>query len=296
MALVSAGSSAVIEAMSVEIGYPSKMAILEDAAKNPPVPSGPFVVLVDVNLTGMSGISLARQVRAQRLREALVLLIQHKRPSWLIEAHEPDGFRRAYMSLVDRLLQFKEVQPRVLLYVPHHWSGTRSELSDEDLRRARSLLDLVSDPAPRNTVQVQSARSAPLEAARERRAQLLTTELWLDSGKVHQQQQGGDPASPGANNTASRLRRKGELLGAWDGREYQHPAFQFDRNTGRVMYEMKELLELLPEDRSGWRQTFWLYQPHALLDGKRPADVFPDDPKSVIEAARSAFTPGNTNW
>jgi hypothetical protein len=52
----------------------------------------------------------------------------------------------------------------------------------------------------------------------------------------------------------------------------------------------------LPKDRSGWRQTFWLYQPHALLAGKRPADVFQSDPQSVLEAARSTFAPGNTNW
>lgn len=33
--------------------------------------------------------------------------------------------------------------------------------------------------------------------------------------------------------------------------------------------EMSDLLKILPADRSGWRRTFWLYQAHALLDGKR---------------------------
>ena len=134
-----------------------------------------------------------------------------------------------------------------------------------------------------------------LEAARQRRAQLLKDEHWLNSGDVHLQQ-GGSPSAPGANNTASRLRRKGELLGAWDGHEYQHPAFQFDQRTGRVMPEMRELLEILPKEQSGWRQVFWLFQPHALLDGERPADVFQDQPQSVIGAAHSTFAPVNTNW
>jgi hypothetical protein len=62
------------------------------------------------------------------------------------------------------------------------------------------------------------------------------------------------------------------------------------------MPEMKELLEILPKDQSGWRQVvFWLFQSHALLDGLRPANVFQDEPQSVIEAARHIRTL-DTNW
>lgn len=135
-----------------------------------------------------------------------------------------------------------------------------------------------------------------LEVTRERRKQLLKIVGWLNAGQLHQQQAGADPNASGLNKTASRLRSRGELLGAWDGREYLHPVFQFDPETGRVMREMKDLIQLLPKDRSGWRQVFWLFQPHALLDGKCPADLFPTDPHAVIETARRTFALAGTNW
>jgi hypothetical protein len=289
--------SPTIEALSLEIGRSPRMAFLEDPAAIPAVPESPMVVLVELKVPDISGVTLARKLRAgQLLMKAVITLMRDERPGWLIEADEPEEFARAYRAMFERVLEFGEPSP-VLLYVPHHGARARVELSYENLSRTRSMLEFLGYRVPEEQSDTSvSAEPTPLESARERRSQLLKEEQWLDSGKVYQQQQGGSPTAPGANNTASRLRRKGGLLGAWDGREYLHPAFQFDRNTGRVMHEVKELLDLLPKDPSGWRQTFWLYQPHALLEGKRPSDVFQSDPQSVLEAARGTFTPGNTNW
>ena len=63
-----------------------------------------------------------------------------------------------------------------------------------------------------------------LEAARQRRAQLLRDAHWLNADAVYLQQ-GGSLSAPGANNTASRLRRKGELLGAWMDTNNSTPRF-----------------------------------------------------------------------
>lgn len=201
-----------------------------------------------------------------------------------IQVCEPESFAQAYRKLLDN-------KTLALLYMPHR-------LSPEDLTRTRLMLEYLFGYSASDTEPVvpNPSPTSALEAARQRRAQLIKEEHWLNAGEVHQQQQGGSPSAPGANNTASRLRRGGKLLGAWDGREYLHPVFQFDHETGSVMPEMKELLEILPKDQSGWRQVFWLFQPHALLDVRRPADVFQADQQSVIKAARSTFEPGNTNW
>jgi hypothetical protein len=295
---VTVRSFEALQAISLEISRAPKVALLEDPAEVPTIPEGQAVVLIDLELPDFSVLP-GRPVG--RFMEAVAALIRHESVPWLIEVHEPEDFARAYRSVLDGI-KSNQASP-LLLYAPHHGSGRHFQLSYEVLSRTRSMLELLGYRTPDETQRETNScdttlpsDTTPLELARRRRAQLLEEEHWLDAGKVHQQQQGGDPSAPGANNTSSRLRRRGELLGAWDGREYMHAAFQFDHKTGRLMPEMKELLEILPKDRGGWRQTFWLFQPHALLDGKRPADVFCEDPALVIEAARSTFTPGNTNW
>jgi hypothetical protein len=281
--------SEALHGISLEIGRAPRMAFIDDPGQVPAIPEGPSVLALDFEIPG-----IARRRPFGRLIDAVIALTRHERVSWMIEVHEPEGFARAYHKILDTIHDTRTFP--VLLYVPHH-GGKRFELSHEDLMRTRSMLEYLGyRAAEEDSSETSSSAGTPLDAARQRRAQLLEEEHWLDGGKVHQQQQGGNPEAPGANNTASRLRRKGELLGAWDGREYLHPAFQFDPKTGRIMPEMKELIEILPKDRGGWRQMFWLFQRHARLDGRRPADVFPSDPQSVIEAARSTFAPGNTNW
>jgi hypothetical protein len=135
-----------------------------------------------------------------------------------------------------------------------------------------------------------------LQLAHERPDRLLREERWIDAPAVHIQQ-GGQPDSQGMINTASRLRHRRELLGAWSGREYLHPTFQFHPNTGDLMPEMKELLKVLPTDRSGWRQVLWLFQRHdELTNSARPADIFQSDPQAVINAARSDFEISDERW
>jgi hypothetical protein len=163
-----------------------------------------------------------------------------------------------------------------------------------------SAIDFLSQLAPESPIEDSPSNDADserrLQLARERREQLLREERWLDAPAVHIQQ-GGQPDSQGMNNTASRLRRRGELLGAWNGREYLHPIFQFHSDTGRLMPELKALLEVLPKDRSGWRQALWLFQRHGqLTNGACPADVFQQNPQAVINAARSGFELSDERW
>jgi hypothetical protein len=162
-----------------------------------------------------------------------------------------------------------------------------------------SAIDFLSQLAPADNAEQEPPGDGDserrLQFARERRDQLLVSETWIDAPTVHMQQ-GGKSDSQGINNTASRLRRRGELLGAWNGREFLHPTFQFQPDTGRLMPEMKTLLDILPKDRSGWRQALWLFQRHGQLDSKRPADVFQKDPEAVINAARSDFELNDERW
>jgi hypothetical protein len=244
-------------------------------------------------------------LRACKSIQAMVWKPEHS-PDWLILVDED----RRVSSLAEQMFRAGTKQSespggraRILDQVVFYcakslarWSvDERSEFQGE----LESAIDFLSQLAPADSADqdppgdVDSERR--LQLARERRDQLLTSEKWIDAPTVHVQQ-GGKPDSQGINNTASRLRRRGELLGAWNGREFLHPTFQFQPDTGRLMPEMKTLLDILPKDRSGWRQALWLFQRHGQLDGRRPADVFQKDPEAVTNAARSDFELNDERW
>jgi len=224
---------------------------------------------------------------------------QERSPDWLILVDEV----RRVSSLAEQMLRAPgpgkaRALDQVVFYCSKsfdHWSiAEKSEFRGE----LESAIDFLSELAPESTTQdppSDADSERQLQLARERRDQLLRDEKWIDAPAVHIQQ-GGKADSQGINNTASRLRRGGELLGAWNGREFLHPIFQFQPDTGRLMPEMKTLLSILPKDRSGWRQVLWLFQRHGQLEGKRPADVFLKDPDAVIKAARSDFEIDDERW
>lgn len=124
------------------------------------------------------------------------------------------------------------------------------------------------------------------EVARRRQDEILATEDLLDDAAVRL----------ALNADPRELRRAGLLLAVWDGKRYLYPAVQIDRETRQLRPRATELFDLLPKDPSGWQQALWLYQPHATLCGKTPAEVFPKDPGEAIKAARRSFQPGDTNW
>ncbi|WP_322069480.1 hypothetical protein [Paraburkholderia bannensis] len=98
--------------------------------------------------------------------------------------------------------------------------------------------------------------------------------------------------SPEGGSYTTYARATGILLGVWSERlpGFVYPDFQFDR-AGAIKEEIVELLAVLPRDNDegGWRRAFWLYSPHALLDGQTPADVFPGEPTRVIMIAKEEF-------
>lgn len=289
---------AAVKGFSLEIGRAPQLRGVREAA-DLPSESRHFL---------LSSSSKGTQVLLQACRSIQALLLKHAEfPEWLVLI---DEYQRI-APIADELLQSSErrfadalskhLASQVVYFYchtqPNRLSVTEKKVLRSELDSAIELLSSISPtdaPAVESTIDVNSEHR--LQLARERRAQLLAEEKWLDAPAVHIQN-GGNPDSQGINNTASRFRRKGELLGAWNGREFLHPAFQFSTETGRLLAdEVKQLLELLPKDRSGWRQVFWLFQAHARLNGRRPADVFSSDPKSVIDAARSDFEVSDERW
>ena len=259
-------------------------------------PASSRCALFVIYSAGVGGGKTGALLRACRSIRSIVW--EHEQlPEWLTLVNED---RRA-SSLAEQMFRSSDqvrASDRVVFYCsrsPDRWSLAEKSEFQSELESAIDFLSQLAPDSATNEPASEADSERQLRLARERRDHLLREEKWIDAPTVHVQQ-GGRPDSQGINNTASRLRRRGELLGAWNGREFLHPTFQFHPDTGRLMPEMKTLLDVLPKDRSGWRQALWLFQRHAKLDGARPADVFQKNPQAVIDAARSDFELTDERW
>ena len=145
-------------------------------------------------------------------------------------------------------------------------------LSSQDVRRARAHERMIRQQTERAT---------------QRRDELINSESWRDHKEVAVFARGRVVES-NESEYASRLRREGQLLGAKVRGAFKHPSFQF-RTDGSVMPEMEQALAILPKDDYGWAAVFWFFQPSGHLTGRRPADVFREDPLAVIGAAEKDF-------
>jgi hypothetical protein len=127
----------------------------------------------------------------------------------------------------------------------------------------------------------------PLLIARRVRDRLLAGESWLISKQI-----GSAMREPAADEYTRRLRSERRLFGVRYKGEYLHPAFQFLPN-GEVHPAMARLLLLLPVTDANWNVAFWFYQPTGWLRGRRPADVFSEDPDAVLLGAEKDFVSGD---
>jgi hypothetical protein len=68
------------------------------------------------------------------------------------------------------------------------------------------------------------------------------------------------------------------------GASWLYPKFQFDEHR-HVLPQMKPILSALSPDPRGWDRLQWFLEPHEVLRGRRPLDVWTSDRDKVIEAA-----------
>ncbi|WP_109482518.1 hypothetical protein [Paraburkholderia sp. C35] len=125
------------------------------------------------------------------------------------------------------------------------------------------------------------------DAATEFRDQLLKHD-WPDDQQVASSMLN---LSDNITRNLEILRFKRQILGVWSAprQRFLYPHFQFD-SLGNLRSEVARLLEILPEnDQGGWQRVFWLYSPHALLEGDLPAETFTRHPQRVIDVATEEF-------
>jgi hypothetical protein len=178
-------------------------------------------------------------------------------------------------NLIKGLLQ--DLDPPLMADNRHEESYWRAYWEPE--QRALKRSQRVHPPRP--SLPIESDKSA-------RRRMSLMADDWYTSSEVGDLL--GSAAESNPNQYAASLRKTRKLLGVWVVSEngYRHPPCQF---SGRgVLPQMADLLKLLPgPSGSGWEQAEWLYSPHALLNGRKPAEVLSTDPDRVVSAARREY-------
>lgn len=163
------------------------------------------------------------------------------------------------------------------------------------IRSFESIMLASSEASRREPYEDEYEEGLPseLKASVEKRKELLK-EGWPTSGGVaHLLGSTADNKS----QQAAFLRKTKKLLGVRDGAHgFRHPLCQF--KEGEPIPQMESLLRILPPGNgSGWSQAFWLYSPHPMLRGKRPADVLQTRPDNVIKIARQQFeAPRHAGW
>lgn len=126
-----------------------------------------------------------------------------------------------------------------------------------------------------------------LVAAKRRRDEILAPGRWLTAAEVFAADARA-PKDEAPDVYARRLRRARELFGVRFRGRSLHPAFQFDSHGGRRPF-LRGLLVELPYESNGWDSAFWLFQPSRALDGRSPAEAFPEEPERVVKHARLMF-------
>lgn len=160
-------------------------------------------------------------------------------------------------------------------------------------KSTRALIDLLGS-RDTNASAGEAAEIPDATARAHRRAaewREKVSSAWLTSEQVAKSV--GTRTSTNPGQYASKLRKDGRLLGARSisANVFKHPEFQFTAD-GRIRQGIRELLKVMTppmKDPDGWNRALWLYAPHPQLGGRRPAQVYSEDPDQVLALAKDAF-------
>ena len=77
------------------------------------------------------------------------------------------------------------------------------------------------------------------------------------------------------------------MFGVRAGQAWCYPKFQF-RQKGQPYREIRQVIEALTPDESGWGRLQWFKEPHAKLNGRTPLEAWEAGEKDeVVAAAKS---------
>jgi hypothetical protein len=154
-----------------------------------------------------------------------------------------------------------------------------------------SMIDSVISEAisPRETRRPRAPQSENPEAANRKALHAAREDMLKRVGSYSSEQlaSGLDSTTSNASQCAADQRKAGKVFGVRFGREWRYPKFQFDqsRKPLNTFDEMKPILGALSPDERGWDRLQWFLEPHEVLGGLTPLEVWTQDRAKVVAAA-----------
>ena len=137
-------------------------------------------------------------------------------------------------------------------------------------------------PNPNESTERIEAREALLAAR---------TEMLEEAGGYFTSEEIGAALGSQPGSFSQRMtdaRQRVEVLGVAYLDRWCYPRFQFiDSDDFRPYPEMQPILQALKPDHKGWDRLHWFLTGHPLLDGRTPLEVWREDRRKVVAAARA---------
>jgi hypothetical protein len=113
----------------------------------------------------------------------------------------------------------------------------------------------------------------------------LRNEFMSDVGALTSQEIATLNQSQAKNKAAyaHRLKAETKIFAVEFKGEQRYPAFQFDMETGKPKAIIKDILELVKDEWSGWQLALWFISANGYLDGKTPLEVMDTESGAVLE-------------
>jgi hypothetical protein len=205
----------------------------------------------------------------------------------LMDAH---SLHRKVVQLLKRVTQASTDMPACALLPDFDWTPARD-------RKLRSVLALVfahsavgrAVPTDADPVDDPTSRTHDDDEALDRGKLVRIRKQMLDKIGSYSSEEiaaGAESTTSNASQYAADQRNAGKIFGVRFGQTWHYPKFQFDSKR-RPYAEMRDVVTALSPDDQGWDRIQWFLEPHKMLHGKTPLQVWNTDRKKIVAAANT---------
>lgn len=207
-----------------------------------------------------------------------------------------DSRKHAYFVVMDRSI--RPLYAESVLEAIRAMANTnlRDVLIEVDTKRRDKLVEIADDVQEMFGGPEDARHAAPPSPNQPLVQEIHNHRLQIAGGWPNAEQVSRHLGSQAGNGSqlATRLRKEGKILGVLlpsPRRQFRYPPWQFTDGhpipqMREILGHLRERLDVTPGNSTGWHELSWFLSPHALLDGRTPAEVIATEPGKVIRALR----------